>query len=640
MSPGSFGQGTPRIRAELQAWARAGLLRESEVGAAEGIPGTGVGGQLIRPLVAIAGLATAGPPPGGFWAGVLAIQLAHEASLLHDDIVDAASSRRGERTLAASGGVARALLRGDHLLTAAYRAAARTGSLPFVSLFSRAVERTVAGEAEQGRVAGRVLDRSAYEAIVLGKSGELVGCALAVAPTLEGRSEAGELFELGRRFGLLYQMLDDLLDYCPSSDTGKQPLSDFGQRRWTWVLEEAPGLAFGGEPEQALELLHRSAPGGSVMQRALIRFESEANALRVTLRALVPRGWMLEAMIDEWENRARLAVTQESVRRRPPPRRLAERDASVVALLGQRVPSPDHVDRYLAVNSRSFRFASRLFPRAAQGKVARVYAFCRVTDDLVDRPVDGVPPEELLNAWLSRCRRAYAGGGSGIPLLDRLMAEMVEARVPFAYVEELVEGMRMDLRGERYATIAELRRYSYRVASVVGLWLTRLFGVHDPAVLSRAELLGHAMQFTNILRDVGEDWRRGRLYLPAELLLRNGVDQATLGRMVEGGEISDGYRAAMEELMALAETDYESALNALPDLPVGFARPVAVAAHVYRGIHDEIRHRRYDNLRHRAFTGPTTKGWLAARALWRLYRVSRPAALPVRPAVSLPLGPE
>jgi len=604
-----------RMRALLPR-VREGLLGASAAAGAQGLPGTDAAGQLLRPMVAFAGVR--GEPPAGFWDAVLAVQLAHEASLLHDDVIDQAAVRRGQPTLAVSGGVACALVRGDHLLTAAYRAAARTGSLEFVTLFARAVERTVAAEAAQGRAAGQVLTRAAYDEIALGKAGELLGCALASAAVLEGRGDAGEVFELGRRLGLLYQMLDDLLDYCPGTDTGKPPLGDYAQGRWTWVLGQAPDLRFGGDPAHAARALHRSTDRGCPMARALTRLEAEGRQLREALSRHLPDDPAAAALVDEWIGRAREAVAREAVVEAPVA--VPAPAVDLAAALRARVPALDAVDAYLATGSRSFRFASRLFSPADAGKVARVYAWCRVTDDLVDDPPAGVDAAELLDAWLGLSRRAYDGHPTGLPLLDRVMGEMAAGGVPFRHAASLVEGMRMDLRGERYATLAELRRYTFCVASTVGLWLTQLMGVDDAGVLERAERMGHAMQLTNILRDVGEDRANGRTYLPAELLAKHGISDAALSRMCAGGAISPAWRALVEELMAVAEEDYRAALEAVPALPPSFGRAVAVAAHVYRGIHREIRRNGYDNLRRRAHTNATAKAGLALAALWELFR--------------------
>ena len=132
--------------------------------------------------------------------------------------------------------------------------------------------------------------------------------------------------------------------------------------------------------------------------------------------------------------------------------------------------------------------------------MARVYAFCRVTDDLVDG--GAADAKALLDEWMGLAGRAYAGNGTGLALLNRVMEEAASARVPFTYAAELGEGMRMDLRRERYETLTDLRVYTHRVASVVGLWITELAGVRTPRVLARAGEMGHAMQLTNILRDV------------------------------------------------------------------------------------------------------------------------------------------
>ncbi|HET7231050.1 MAG TPA: polyprenyl synthetase family protein, partial [Longimicrobium sp.] len=193
-----------------------------------GVPPVDLRGQLIRPLTSHAAalaLGCGGDARAGY--GALAVQLAHEASLVHDDIVDGAATRRGEPTLAVAKGVGAALVAGDHLLSWAYRLAARTGSLAYAELFAEAVERTIAGEIAQGRATGRILDPDEYERIALDKAGALLGCALAAAPAVRGRDDVRAFYDLGRSLGLLYQRLDDLLDYCPLTETGKPPLGDY-----------------------------------------------------------------------------------------------------------------------------------------------------------------------------------------------------------------------------------------------------------------------------------------------------------------------------------------------------------------------------------------------------------------------------
>jgi phytoene synthase len=609
-------------RVDALAEVRAGLGRAADRAAAAGMPRPACDGQLLRPLLAYAAAsASTAWMTDELWCGALAVQLAHEASLVHDDIVDQASTRRGAPTVAAAKGIGPALVLGDHLLSSAYRMAAGTGSLEFASLFARAVERTIAGELAQGRAAGRRLSWDEYREIALGKAGELMGCAVALPAVLQGREDADRCFELGRRMGLMYQMLDDVLDYCPAADTGKPALGDYAQGRWTWLLEEVDGIEFGGEPAGIAARLHAaSMDGDTPLRRCLARLEREAAALTRELRAAFPGDDILPSLLEKWMDGARGAVAREEAARRPAP--VARRAAS--ARLMARVPSAAEWGSYFALNSRSFRFAARFFPPGEWERVARVYAWCRVTDDLVDLPHAADDAEEMLDEWIHLTRRAYDGSATGIELLDRVMGESASAGVPFTYAAELAEGMRMDLRMQRYASMAELRVYTHRVASVVGMWITELAGVHAPRVLAKAGEMGHAMQLTNILRDVGEDWRQGRLYLPADVMERHGVTEDALGRMCRNGGAPDpAYRCLVEELLRSAEASYHGAFAAIRDLPPGFRRPVAVAAYVYRGIHAPIRRAGHDNLSRRAVTSGGAKAMLAARALWDVWKLER-----------------
>ncbi|MDX1674449.1 MAG: polyprenyl synthetase family protein, partial [Longimicrobiales bacterium] len=211
---------------------RRGLASVARELAESGMPVPDWEGKLIRPVVGYAGATD--EADDRLWYALAAVQLAHEASLVHDDVIDGSGERRGRPTTAVSRGVAAAIVEGDHLLTAAYRMAARTGSLEWAELFARAVERTVAGEKAQAARGGSPAEWSEYEAVVLGKSGELLGAALAAGPVLRGEWAAHRWYETGRRVGLIYQMLDDLLDYCVHVDTGKPALIDYRRGLWTW----------------------------------------------------------------------------------------------------------------------------------------------------------------------------------------------------------------------------------------------------------------------------------------------------------------------------------------------------------------------------------------------------------------------
>jgi 15-cis-phytoene synthase len=278
-----------------------------------------------------------------------------------------------------------------------------------------------------------------------------------------------------------------------------------------------------------------------------------------------------------------------------------------------------------AGRGRSFRFAARLFPPEPGRLVAGVYAFCRLTDDLVDRAADPDPVllRARLDALAGLVRRAWESGDTGIPLLDEVMGETAARGVAALYAEELIRGVEMDLEPPHHPDLHSLNRYSYRVASVVGLWLSELFGTRDATVLRRAEALGRAMQLTNILRDVGEDWGRGRLYLPLDHLAALGIDREAIGKAVAGGPIPERWPELMESLIEVADRDYDLAFEAIPALPVFFQRPVAVAARVYQGIHREIRVNGHDNLTRRAWTSLPTKIRLGAGALLELRRSRR-----------------
>jgi phytoene synthase len=280
-------------------------------------------------------------------------------------------------------------------------------------------------------------------------------------------------------------------------------------------------------------------------------------------------------------------------------------------------PGPADWDSYLAKHGKSFWMAARMIPEPHRSKLAGVYAYCRYTDDLVDHATCS-PAEVLriLDEWEDLSLDAYLGNRTGVPLLDLVVGRMAGEGVPFSYVKGLLRGMRADVTGTGFATLEELTHYCHDVASVVGLWLTELFGVHDSWTLERAGRLGIAMQLTNIVRDVGEDWERGRLYLPEDLLARHGVLPSTIGELrASSAPIPPGLAVALEELMLVAEADYACAAEAFGNLPTFFRSSVAVAARVYAGIHDAVRANGYDSIRKRAVTSDANKMSLARAAL-------------------------
>lgn len=572
-------------------------------------------GQLLRPLIAFAGRRAA--PRPAFWDAALAVQLAHDASLLHDDVIDGAEERRGRPTLVAREGTAAALVRGDQLLTSSYRLAAATGSTRFVELFARAVECTVAGEVRQARSAGGRLSMAEYREIVMAKSGELLGVALAADTALTAPEEADAVFEIGRRLGLIYQMVDDLLDYCPGAATGKAPYADHRQAKWTWVLDEIPGDPFRRSAPEVRSMLLTPGDGVAPIERLVECLDAEVETFSESARVALVDADLLIAIVESWQGRAEAAARaeMESVA-------MAAVEPTQPTALDRLVPAVGEAGDFIAHHSRSFRLASVFFPKTLRGRVERLYAFCRVTDDIGDH--GDLPVEdriEMLEEWAGMARRAYNGEPSGLPVLDAVMDDASAAGVPFRYAEELFEGVRSDLERRPFREMRDLETYCHRVASVVGLWICEMVGVREPSVLEAAAAMGRAMQITNIARDVGEDLAMGRIYIPEEMCQRHGISRDDLWRLMgSNGPLPYDYQRMIEELLQLAESEYRTAIPAIRHLPWSCRAPVMIAAHIYRGIHRSIRRNQYDNLRRRAFTTSGRKALLTAAALRDLCR--------------------
>ena len=599
-----------------------------------GLPVPPLEGQLYRPLIAQIGAGGTSALGDGFWSAALAVQMVHEASLLHDDVLDDADRRRDRPSLQSRAGAGRALLQGDRVLTASYCVALEAGSPGFMSSFVRAVEATVAGEAAQMAAMGREIDRSRYDRIVAGKTGALFGVAFSAGPRIANRAEADEFERLGVQIGSLFQRIDDFLDFCPNAATGKPMLGDLRQRKWTWILD---GLGPNPFDRHELDILSRlfgdgNGSGPGLMADCLASLEHDGAELVRQADGLMPDTASLNVVLGRWLQFCRNALRDQeapAVMSMPAPvpvmtglRPEAAVDAEAwVRRAADAVGGPEQWPEYFARNSRTFRFASRWFPTGPREQVTGVYAFCRFTDDLVDEHTDVSVQVRTarLDAWRALAKQAYEGASTGLQLLDVVMGETASHDVSFRYVDELIEGVRMDLVRRRYSSMADLRLYTFRVASVVGGWLTELFGSKDGWVLDRAHALGHAMQLTNILRDVGEDLDDDRIYLPLDRMEAHGIDEAGLLAMKRGDlEVSDAYRNLMRELMAEADRHYAAAFAAIPALPRFFQRPVAVAAGTYRGIHGELLRNDCNNLTLRAHTRFLTKLRLGARALGAL----------------------
>ncbi|MFM7273479.1 MAG: phytoene/squalene synthase family protein, partial [Gammaproteobacteria bacterium] len=232
----------------------------------------------------------------------------------------------------------------------------------------------------------------------------------------------------------------------------------------------------------------------------------------------------------------------------------------------------------LRTGSRSFHAASLLLPRALREPASALYAFCREADDAVDAPGAG---DVALRALAERLDGIYAGTPTD-HVADRALAAVVRRQeLPREPLDALLEGFAWDAAGRRYETISDVRAYGARVAGSVGVMMAVLMGVSDPQVLARACDLGVAMQLTNIARDVGEDARAGRLYLPREWLREEGIDAEAFLREPRH---SPALGAVLARLLAEAERLYRRADAGIACLPSGCRPAIYAARRLYAAI--------------------------------------------------------
>ena len=203
-----------------------------------------------------------------------------------------------------------------------------------------------------------------------------------------------------------------------------------------------------------------------------------------------------------------------------------------------------------------------VLPREKRSAMTALYAFCREVDDVADE--ESVPVEERrtrLAGWREDVRRACDGGRPVFPVNQELQPVIEQFRLPFGLFDELIKGVEMDLDQSRYPDEAALDAYCYRVASVVGLLSIEIFGYSDPRCRDYAEALGKALQLTNILRDVGNDAARGRIYISETELKRYGVSPDEILRR----EDSDRFRRLAASVAARARGYYATAKACLPE---------------------------------------------------------------------------
>lgn len=275
-----------------------------------------------------------------------------------------------------------------------------------------------------------------------------------------------------------------------------------------------------------------------------------------------------------------------------------------------------HCTELTAVHSRSFYMSSALLPPDKRQAVRALYAFCRVTDDIIDKP--GENAESDLVAWRERAL------SDNPPATDLVAVAWADARqrygIPRQYAEQLLTGVARDTFQNRYDTFDELAAYSYGVASTVGLMSMYITGFKGSAAVPYAIKLGVALQVTNILRDVGEDWRNGRLYLPQDELASFGLSEADIA----AGEVTDRWRAFMQFQIDRNRQLYEEAWPGIKMLHKDGRFAIGAAAGLYRGILDDIEAHNYDVFNRRSYIST----WGKLRRLPGIWWRTRQRAIP------------
>jgi phytoene synthase len=280
----------------------------------------------------------------------------------------------------------------------------------------------------------------------------------------------------------------------------------------------------------------------------------------------------------------------------------------------------------LRTGSRSFFAASLLLPSGIRAPATALYAFCRIADDEIDL---GADPQAALARLRARLDAAYAGAALEHPV-DRAFAGVVARfEIPRLLPEALIDGLAWDASGRRYESFAALLDYAARVAGGVGVMMAVLMGVRDAAALARAADLGVAMQLTNIARDVGEDARAGRLFLPRDWLAEAGIDA---DEFLADPQFTPALASVISRLLAEAAALYASAGPGIACLPYACRIGIAAARRIYAAIGAELAAAGHDSINRRARVTASRKCGLALRAAVDALAPSVASLTPALPA--------
>ena len=272
--------------------------------------------------------------------------------------------------------------------------------------------------------------------------------------------------------------------------------------------------------------------------------------------------------------------------------------------------SDDYCQQKAAQSGSSFYYSFLFLPTERRRAITALYAFCREVDDTVDECTDTAIARTKLIWWRKEIG-AMVSGNPTHPVTLALQPHLVPYAIKTEHLQAIIDGMEMDLDQTRYLDFPGLQRYCWHVAGVVGILSASIFGVTRPQTLQYAEKLGLAFQLTNIIRDVGEDARKGRIYLPVNELQQFNVTAADL----LNARHSDNFENLMRFQIARAQQAYDEAFALLPAEDRRAQRPGLMMAAIYRALLNEIERDGFHVLNQRISLTPIRKLWLA----WKTY---------------------
>ncbi len=280
--------------------------------------------------------------------------------------------------------------------------------------------------------------------------------------------------------------------------------------------------------------------------------------------------------------------------------------------------SPEqYVQQQAAASGSSFYYAFLFLPPPRRAAITAFYAYCRAIDDVVDEVQDPSVAAAKLGWWEQQVQLAFSQGRADHPVLQALLPHAPTYGIEARHLLQVAQGCRMDLEQSRYLDYGNLQRYCHLVAGVVGEVAARIFGHTDPRTVEYAHRLGLALQLTNILRDVGDDARRGRIYLPIDELQRFDVKAHELLKREAPWGYSDRFTALMRFQAERAHQNYDAALALLPEADRHAQKPGLMMANIYRTLLREIERDGFQVLHQRTSLTPLRKLWIAWRTNWR-----------------------